>query len=128
MLAERDGSIGIQPGSSEKVARTSRVGDDRRTDCERCFRPADLCRSTLLVTRNDYWVLCRLKSMEALRLVELPGVSSIPEWMKHGPPCRVLLVVSILKKACWKSDRRICLTKTGFARRIVPYPWETIVS
>ena len=61
--------------------------------------------------------------MAALRLVELPGVSSIPEWMKHGPPCRVLLVVSILKKACWKSDRRICLTKTGFARRIVPYPW-----
>src|SRR4029453_18324564 len=96
------------------------LGRRCRTGCERCFRPGDLCRSTLYVKPSDYSVWCRLKSMEALRLVEFPGVSSIPEWVKHGPPYRVLLVVSILKKACWKSDRRICLTKTGFARRIVP--------
>ena len=127
VLADRDGLLVSSPAHLKRLPEQP-VGRRSRTDCERCFRPADLYRSTLPVTRNDYWVLCRLKSMEAPRLVELRGVSSIPEWMKHGPPCRVLLVVSILKKAYWKFDRPICRTITGFARQIVPYPWETIVS
>ena len=124
VLAGRDGLLVSSPAHLKRLPEYP-VGRGSRTDCEGCFPPADLYRSTLPVTLNDCWVLSRLKSMEAPRPVELPGVSSIPEWMKHGPPCRVLLVVSILKKAYWKSDRPICRTITGFARQIVPYPWET---